>query len=233
MASKAHNCLTHTIFIRVILITAAYFGLTYFGGEIGWKLLYPIRIFVTFLHEFGHAIGALITGGSVEAVRIHANGGGMTTTLDGNLAVILIGGYIGSALFGNILFYIGAKQTRLVKPVMALLILALLVTAFVWFNSVFTTLVLVIFAAILFWIGFKTSYGRDILMLLGLASVIYIIQDTAAGPSSDLKAFEREMVFLPAKLWMYIWLAVALGLIALNLKLLFKVEKTKETKVKP
>lgn len=233
MASKAHNCLTHTIFIRVILITAAYFGLTYFGGEIGWKLLYPIRIFVTFLHEFGHAIGALITGGSVEAVRIHANGAGMTTTLDGNLAVILIGGYIGSALFGNILFYIGAKQTRLVKPVMALLILALLVTAFVWFNSVFTTLVLVIFAAILFWIGFKTSYGRDILMLLGLASVIYIIQDTAAGPSSDLKAFEREMVFLPAKLWMYIWLAVALGLIALNLKLLFKVEKTKETKVKP
>jgi len=233
LASKAHNCLTHTIFIRVILITAAYFGLTYFGGEIGWKLLYPIRIFVTFLHEFGHAIGALITGGSVEAVRIHANGGGMTTTLDGNLAVILIGGYIGSALFGNILFYIGAKQTRLVKPVMALLILALLVTAFVWFNSVFTTLVLVIFAAILFWIGFKTSYGRDILMLLGLASVIYIIQDTAAGPSSDLKAFEREMVFLPAKLWMYIWLAVALGLIALNLKLLFKVEKTKETKVKP
>jgi len=225
--------LTHPIFIRVILITAAYFGLTYFGGEIGWKLLYPIRIFVTFLHEFGHAIGALITGGSVEAVRIHANGGGMTTTLDGNLAVILIGGYIGSALFGNILFYIGAKQTRLVKPVMALLILALLVTAFVWFNSVFTTLVLVIFAAILFWIGFKTSYGRDILMLLGLASVIYIIQDTAAGPSSDLKAFEREMVFLPAKLWMYIWLAVALGLIALNLKLLFKVEKTKETKVKP
>jgi len=225
--------LTHTIFIRVILITAAYFGLTYFGGEIGWKLLYPIRIFVTFLHEFGHAIGALITGGSVEAVRIHANGAGMTTTLDGNLAVILIGGYIGSALFGNILFYIGAKQTRLVKPVMALLILALLVTAFVWFNSVFTTLVLVIFAAILFWIGFKTSYGRDILMLLGLASVIYIIQDTAAGPSSDLKAFEREMVFLPAKLWMYIWLAVALGLIALNLKLLFKVEKTKETKVKP
>jgi len=233
LASKAHNCLTHTIFIRVILITAAYFGLTYFGGEIGWKLLYPIRIFVTFLHEFGHAIGALITGGSVEAVRIHANGAGMTTTLDGNLAVILIGGYIGSALFGNILFYIGAKQTRLVKPVMALLILALLVTAFVWFNSVFTTLVLVIFAAILFWIGFKTSYGRDILMLLGLASVIYIIQDTAAGPSSDLKAFEREMVFLPAKLWMYIWLAVALGLIALNLKLLFKVEKTKETKVKP
>lgn len=225
--------MTHPIFIRVILITAAYFGLTYFGGEIGWKLLYPIRIFVTFLHEFGHAIGALITGGSVEAVRIHANGGGMTTTLDGNLAVILIGGYIGSALFGNILFYIGAKQTRLVKPVMALLILALLVTAFVWFNSVFTTLVLVIFAAILFWIGFKTSYGRDILMLLGLASVIYIIQDTAAGPSSDLKAFEREMVFLPAKLWMYIWLAVALGLIALNLKLLFKVEKTKETKVKP
>lgn len=218
--------MTHPIFIRVILITTAYFGLTYFGGQIGWKLLYPIRIFVTFLHEFGHAIGAIITGGSVEHVRINANGSGVTTSLNGNFAVILMGGYIGSALFGNILFYIGAKQTKLVKPVMALLILALLITAFVWFNSVFTTFILVVFAAALFWVGFKTTFGRDILMLLGLASVIYIIQDTAAGPSSDLKAFEQEMILFPAKFWMYIWLAIALGLIALNLKLLFKAEKT-------
>jgi len=218
---------THSVFIRVVLITTAYFGLTYFGGQIGWKLLYPIRIFVTFLHEFGHAIGAIITGGSVEHIRINANGSGLTTSLNGNFPVVLMGGYIGSALFGNILFYIGAKQTKLVKPVLALLILAMLVTGFVWFNSVFTTFILIVFSVVLFWVGFKTTFGRDILMLLGLASVIYIIQDTAAGPSSDLKAFEKEMILFPAKFWMYIWLAVALGLIALNLKLLFKVEKAK------
>lgn len=222
--------MTPSVFIRVIFITIVYFALTYFGGEIGWKLLYPIRMFVTFLHEFGHAIGAIITGGSVESVRINANGSGATTTFNGNLSIILMGGYIGSALFGNILFYIGAKHTKLVKPVMALLISALLITGFVWFNSVFTTFILIAFAAALFLLGFKTSFGRDILMLLGLASVIYIIQDTAAGPSSDLQAFEREMILFPAKFWMYIWLFIALGLIALNLRLLFKAEKVKEKK---
>ena len=34
---------------------AIYFGLTYYGGENGRILLSPIRMLVTFLHEFGHA----------------------------------------------------------------------------------------------------------------------------------------------------------------------------------
>ncbi len=192
----------------------------------GWRILYPIRLFVTFLHEFGHAFGAIISGGAVEHIRIDPNAGGLTMTRGGNAAIIIMGGYIGSALFGNILFYIGAAKPKWVKPTLAIVITLMLLTGFIWYNSLFTTLILCAFSALLFYLGFKTKFGRDALMLLGLASIIYILQDTGSGPSSDLRAFEREMRFIPATVWMLLWLAVALGLLAFNFRLLFKREKT-------
>lgn len=212
------------LILRIIIIAALYFVISELGGIWGWRILYPIRLFVTFLHEFGHAFGAIITGGTVEHIRIDPNAGGLTSTLGGNMPVILMGGYIGSALFGNILFYIGAARPKAVKPALAVVIALMLITGFIWYNSLFTTVVLFAFSGLLFYLGFKTRYGRDVLMLLGLASILYILQDTTSGPSSDLRAFEAEMRFIPAGVWMVTWLAVALGLLALNLKILFKQE---------
>ena len=220
--------------LRIIIITAIYFGLSSYGGLLGWKILYPIRLFVTFLHEFGHAAGALITGGAVEYIEIETNSAGVTSTFNGNRSVIIMGGYIGSAIFGNLLFYIGARREKWVRPTLVLVIAAMLITGFIWYNSLFTTAILCGFSALLFIVGFKTNFGREILMLLGLASIIYIIQDFNVGPSSDLAAFEREMKFIPAKVRMYIWLGIALAILAVNLKMLFSVRTTEpDNKVDP
>jgi len=202
-------------------ILAIYFGLTYFGGDIGRKIMYPVRLFVTFLHEFGHALGAVITGGWVEEVQINQDGSGWTRTANGNRPVTIMGGYLGSAIFGNLLFYIGARAKRLIKPVLILLVIAMLITAFYWFNSLFTTGVLIAFSVFLLFIALKTNLGREMLMFLGLASVLYIIQDFNVGPKSDLKAYEEVMIFIPANVWMYIWLGVAILLFIFNLRLLF------------
>jgi len=215
----------NALFLRIIVILAIYFGLTYFGGEIGRKILYPIRLFVTFLHEFGHAIGAILTGGWVEEVQINADGSGYTRSANGNRAITIMGGYLGSALFGNLLFYVGARWKKMVKPMMVLVIISMLVTGFYWFNSLFTTGVLILFSIVLFIVTFKTSLGREILMFLGLASVLYIIQDFNVGPTSDLKAYEEVMVFIPAQVWMYIWLGVAILLFMFNLKLLLSTRE--------
>ena len=210
-----------SILVRMIIILAIYFGLIYFGGDIGRKIMYPVRLFVTFLHEFGHAIGAVLTGGWVEEVQINQDGSGWTRTANGNRPVTIMGGYLGSALFGNLLFYVGARWQKLVKTVLILLIIAMLVTAFYWFNSLFTTVVLLAFSMFLGLIAWKTSFGREILMFLGLASVLYIIQDFNVGPTSDLKAYEEVMVFIPAQIWMYIWLGIAILLFAFNIRILF------------
>lgn len=219
--------------LRIILITAVYFGLSTYGGLLGWQILYPIRLFVTFLHEFGHAAGALITGGAVEYIAIETNSAGVTSTFNGNRSVILMGGYIGSAIFGNLLFYIGARRQNWVKPTLVLVIAAMLITGFIWYNTLFTTAVLCGFSVLLFIVGFKTKYGREILMLLGLASIIYIIQDFNVGPSSDLAQMERELKYIPAKVWMYIWLGIVLAILALNLKMLFSKKTTAPISSKP
>ena len=219
--------------LRIILITAVYFGLSTYGGLLGWQILYPIRLFVTFLHEFGHAAGALITGGAVEYIAIETNSAGVTSTFNGNRSVILMGGYIGSAIFGNLLFYIGARRHKWVKPTLILVIAAMQITGFIWYNTLFTTAVLCGFSALLFIVGFKTKYGREILMLLGLASIIYIIQDFNVGPTSDLAQMERELKYIPAKVWMYIWLGIVLAILALNLKMLFSKKTTAKLPDKP
>ena len=210
-----------SILIRMLIILAVYFGLTYFGGDIGRKIMYPIRLFVTFLHEFGHALGAVLTGGWVEEVQINQDGSGWTRTANGTRPVTIMGGYLGSALFGNLLFYIGARAKRLVKPMIILVVFSMLVTGFYWFNSLFTTGVLLAFSTVLLLVALKTDFGREVLMFLGLASVLYIIQDFNVGPKSDLNAYDEVMVFIPATVWMYIWLGVAILLFLFNLRLLF------------
>lgn len=214
----------NALFLRIIVMMAIYVGLSYFAGDVGRKIMYPVRLFVTFLHEFGHAIGAVLTGGWVEEVQINADGSGWTRSANGNRAITIMGGYLGSAIFGNILFYVGARLKSMVKPMMILVIIAMLVTGFYWFNSLFTTGVLVLFSMVLFFVTFKTAFGREVLMFLGLACVLYIIQDFNVGPTSDLKAYEEVMVFIPAQVWMYIWLAVAVLFFLFNLKMLLRVE---------
>lgn len=76
-------------------------------------LLYPLRLFVTFVHESGHAVAALLTGGSVASLHVSPNGSGVTWTRDSPLLhwVTLSGGYVGSALFGALLLQTG-RLTR-------------------------------------------------------------------------------------------------------------------------
>lgn len=205
---------------------AIYFGLTYFGGEIGRKILYPIRLLVTFLHEFGHAVGALLTGGSVENVQINQDGSGWTKSINGNRSITIMGGYIGSAIFGNMLFFIGAKLRWLVKPMLSLLAASMIFTAVYWYTSPFTSGMLILFSLTLIIITFKTNFGKVVLMFLGLASILFIIQDFNVGPSSDLAAYADELVILPAVAWKYIWLFIVVVMSFFNLKLLLNSNET-------
>ena len=69
-------------------------------------LTYPFRIFVTFIHEGGHAIAALLTGNSVASMSVATNASGETyTTYGGLFSEVLISsaGYIGAMSFGALL----------------------------------------------------------------------------------------------------------------------------------
>lgn len=212
----------NALLLRLFLICTLYFGVMYFGGIWGWRILYPVRLFVTFLHEFGHAVGAILSGGSVEYIRIYPDSGGLTVTRGGSQALIILGGYLGSVIFGNCLVFIGAAKPKWTRAALGIIITILALAGIVWFNSLFTFIVLSGFALCLYLIGFKTRYGRESLIVLGVISLLYILQDTAHGPAFDLQAFEREIGLFPAGIWMVLWLCLALALLALNLRLLLR-----------
>ena len=75
-------------------------------------LVYPLRLFVTYIHEASHALAALITGGQVESFEVFANGSGIAKTIGGSRDLILPAGYLGAALFGSLLFFLSNSIPR-------------------------------------------------------------------------------------------------------------------------
>lgn len=207
---------------RVLAILVVYGALRFFGGSIGATLLYPVTLLVTFLHELGHALGALLTGGSVEGMQINPDGSGYTITRGGSRGVTLIGGYLGSAVLGNLLFRIGARHQALTHHTLLVLAGLMILSGVIWFQSLNSTALLFVFGLLLGFIALKTNWDQDVLMFLGLAAVLYIIQDFDTGPRSDLVMYEKVVGFFPYQVWMYLWLGLAGVLFLWNLKEIFR-----------
>lgn len=217
--------------LRILIVLLVYLGLKYFGGEYGRLILYPITLLVTFLHEFGHALGALITGGEVLSVQINPDGSGVTTTRGGSRAIILMGGYIGSAILGNLLFYFGTRKGRIAQIGLNVLSIIMVIVGFVWFDGLYTTGFLMAFALALLFIANKTSLDKEVLMFLGLACLFHIVQDFRVGPSSDLEKYAELFVVIPKVVWMYIWLAVVVILCFFNVRLILKSALNERTNI--
>jgi hypothetical protein len=87
----------------------------FFGGILAYVLwntpslsflTYPLRLFVTYIHEASHSLAAIITGGQVLQFTVSPDGSGLATTMGGSRLLILPAGYLGAALFGSGLFYL-------------------------------------------------------------------------------------------------------------------------------
>ena len=71
-------------------------------------LLYPIRLFVTFIHESSHAIIAVLTGGSVQSLTISMDTSGEVYSAPSNLIGALLtssAGYLGTTAFGVLMLF--------------------------------------------------------------------------------------------------------------------------------
>ena len=213
---------TRTIHFRALVMVFIYIVLKFMGGSFGQMALYPVTLLVTFLHEFGHAMGGILTGGEVLELRVAPDGSGHTLTRGGSAGTILMGGYLGSALLGNLLFYIGARRRSWAQSALLTVAVLMVLTGVFWFQSFTSSAILFGFAAILYFIAMKTDWEQDVLMFLGLAAVLYIIQDFNVGPKSDLARYEEVVGVFPAQIWMYIWLGLAGLLFYANLKEIFR-----------
>ena len=69
-------------------------------------LTYPFRIFVTFIHEGGHALASLLTWNSVHSLNVAPDGSGVVYSTGGGLLsqmFVSSAGYVGAMTFGALL----------------------------------------------------------------------------------------------------------------------------------
>jgi len=95
-------------------------------------------------------------------------------------------------------------------------------TAIVWFNSILSSILLILIAGLLIFLAKKTDFDSYILSFLWVTSILYIIEDFNWWPSSDLSKFADYFVILPQVVWMYIWLIAVIIITGINLRFIFK-----------
>ena len=100
------------------LLTIALWFIPYAG-----VVTYPFRLFVTFIHEGGHALAALLTGNAVRSLTVAPNASGLTETYMTNAgltvqAIISSAGYVGAMLFGALLLVL-VRRTVAARLVLA------------------------------------------------------------------------------------------------------------------
>jgi hypothetical protein len=121
-----------------------------------------------------------------------------------------------------LLLYIGAHKRSITQLTLNGLSVAMAFAGIVWFESIESTTILLLFAGALFFVANRTNWDQDVLMFLGIAAVFYILQDFNVGPKSDLASYAQVVGIFSTTVWMYIWLAIAAMLSYSNLKEIFK-----------
>ena len=208
-------------------------------------LIYPFRIFVTFIHEGGHVIAALLTGNSVHSLSVSMSGSGQTyTTQGGTFSQMFVSsaGYLGAMAFGAVLLVLirRAAAARVILFVSAFLILFLTFVfgflkpifsgpAVSWWSVPFTFIAGVVISLGLFAIGRWTSERVALFIvsmiavqcilnaLLDLKTVLFLSSPFApAVPNDALNMANATGV--PAVFWAGLWIAVAVGMLLLALR---------------
>jgi hypothetical protein len=208
-------------------------------------LAYPFRIFVTFIHEGGHAIAAVLTGNSVQSLNVQMSGAGETyTTQGGTLSRMFISsaGYLSAMAFGAVALVLIRRRAaaRVILFISAFLILFLtFVFGFLkpifngppasWWSVPFTFIAGVVISLALYAIGRWTSERVALFIvsmiavqcilnaLLDLKTVFFLSSPFAPAVPNDAVNMANA-TGVPAIFWAVLWIAVALGMLLLALR---------------
>jgi hypothetical protein len=207
-------------------------------------LAYPFRIFVTFIHEGGHAFAALLTGNSVSSLSIATNSSGETYTTQGGLISQLLissAGYIGSMAFGALLLILIRKSVaaRFVLLGSAILIFGLtmiyglykpLYSGVAWSGIPFTLLAgsLISVGLILvarfasakvasFFVSFLAV--QCVLNALFDLKTVFFLSSPFALPVHTDAVNMANATGIPAIFWAVIWIVLALGILWFAMRL--------------
>lgn len=210
--------------MRMALVSVA-FAIAYAKWDAGW--MFPLRVLMTLIHEFGHGLAGILTGGSIERIEVGRCLGGLCYVRGGWRWVILPAGYLGSMAAGCSIILL-ASRTRLAKFVSLALGCLVLVGTVLWVRTttgiVYGTLVGAGLASAGWWL--TQDFNELLLNVIGamncMASLFGLKYLLGYQGYNDAMMFSQEIFPLPPIVWALAWLALSTFALGFTLKLAAK-----------
>jgi hypothetical protein len=189
-------------------------------------LLYPFKLFTTWVHECGHALMTVLTGGHVTAITIEPDTSGLTRSLspDGRIprGFVASAGYLGAAIVGCLLMAATRMERRAHVIFLAIGAFMLLTLVF-WMRNLFGALVVLAWGLGLVAVGVRgmPNAVRFLLSFLAIQVALNAVYDLRVlflieGGRSDAATMARLFV-LPAWFWATTWMVVSVAMLAATL----------------
>ena len=212
-------------------------------------LVYPIRLFVTFIHESSHALIAVLTGGSVQSLTIASDGSGEVYSAPSGMIGGLLtssAGYLGTMAFGVLMLFLIRRSFSPNKILAALgIFVAVMTVIFTIISPVFNFLSLnTSFSSILFTVvagallaaglfalgmfakGRVASFAVAFLAVQCLLNAtldlvnVFFVNAPLIGTNIQTDAGNMSAATgIPAVVWVVIWMGISLLMISLGLRL--------------
>ena len=179
-------------------------------------LVYPLKVFVVFLHEISHGIVAVATGGAIHQITLSPLLGGACHCPGGNAFLTLSAGYLGSLFWGGVILEAGRRAGRRADRVVHLVGGAMVVITLLFVRGAFGLVFGILFGAALLLAARSMSNdaNRTLLNVLGLTSCLYAVLDIKAD-ILDRPLLESDAAMLgdltgvPTLVWGVLWITIA------------------------
>ncbi len=184
-------------------------------------VLFPFKLFSTFVHETFHGVAAIVTGGSWVKFAVNFNTSGVAYTRPGLMMVIAPAGYLGTSLMGGILLLLSARMANAAKKVLVTIGLVMMTITFIFAESWFSTtgLVGIIFGAFILLMGlfvnkpiaaFLLNFLAVTLCMNAIIDVKNLFSHTSAGAGFNDAVAMNRMIPIGAMTWSIIYIALSL-----------------------
>ncbi|HET6611348.1 MAG TPA: M50 family metallopeptidase [Kofleriaceae bacterium] len=218
------------------LVIALLASLVLWNLPFGGFVLYPFKLFATWLHELSHGLAMAVTGAGFDRLDIYRDTSGISYARGGTTAlgaaIIASAGYLGTALFGAGFLVLGQSR-RGARTVLVGLASILAISAALWIENRFGIIVA--------WAG----AGMFLLAALISERVAVLVVNFVAAQASinavlDIRVLFRPNMVINGKivgrsdahnmaaatfgnhwLWATVWLVISLALLYAALRIIY------------
>lgn len=197
------------------------FGLFFTALWFLWDtpVVYPLKIFVVLLHEVSHAIAAVATGGTLDRITLDVRQGGATYFSGGSAFLALSAGYLGSLLWGGLMFSAARNEWVRTDWVNGAIGASVILLTIFFIRSPFGIVFGLLFGAAMMAASRKigAEMNRKLLLTLGLTSALYAILDIKSDilDRPELRSDAYMLAELTgigtATMWGIVWITIAIA----------------------